>query len=663
MASIRSINESNDKLAVAALRSLVIDVINKANSGHPGMALDAAPIVYSLFKNHLVADPSKPNWFNRDRFVLSSGHASSLLYSMLHMCGYGISMDDLKSFRQLDSLTPGHPEVGHTPGVDATAGPLGQGIAQAVGMAMAEEAIASTYPDGKRICSHYTYCLCGDGCLEEGISQEAISIAGKQRLSKLIVFYDRNGSTLDGPTSNSFGENVRLRFLASEWNVLEVKDGNNLREIDKAIAKAKKSTLFPTLIIVNTVIGYGSPHAGNHCVHGNPLGEEDGRKTKTFYGYDLADFTVPASVYEDLQKTFAARGKKAEEDWEEAYADFRRFHEVEGKVFADALKRNVKDRLFPMPEKKDLKTEASRSTSGKIVASLPKYLPFTLGGSADVASSVKTAIPGDPGFSIEHRDAKNVNFGIREFEMASIQNGILLHGGIVTYVGCFLIFSDYMKSAIRMSALEKIPAIYLFSHDSIAVGEDGPTHEPIEQLVALRSIPGLDVIRPADATETYAAWRLALESQTTPTALILSRQNLPLLDETSETGVSKGGYKVYGDKTDEYLIVATGSEVSLSIEAAKLLKEKGLQVGVVSMPSIERFEAQNDKYKASVLNVSRNKTIAIEMASSYSWYKYASLVIGIDTFGKSAPDKDVLDDYGFTPKKIASKIALHFKKK
>jgi transketolase len=588
-----------DRLCVAALRSLVIDETNHAKSGHPGMALDIAPTLYVLFKNHLVANPEHPEWLSRDRFVLSSGHNSALLYAMLHLSGYGVSMDDLKAFRTLNSITPGHPEVGLTPGVDATAGPLGQGIAQAVGMAVAEEHIAASYPEGKSVMSHYTYCLCGDGCLEEGLSQEAISFAGHQKLNKLILIYDANTSTLDGPTSNTMTEDVKERFLSAEWNVLEVKDGNDLDQVDRALSKAKESVVYPSIIIVHTIIGFGSVNQGSHKTHGEPLGEEDGKHCKEVYGYAYPEFTVPEEVYDQLRKTFAERGKKAYSEWAARFTLFQSNHPKESKVFIDAFARNVAAYLPKMPTFDPSTIEATRVSSGHIVSALPLVMPFTLGGSADVAGSLKTAIAGDPGFSKEHPEAKNINFGIREFAMASIQNGMLLHGGIVSYIGSFLIFTDYMKAAVRMSALEKLPAIYLFSHDSIAIGEDGPTHEPVEQMVGFRAIPNVHLYRPADARETYAAWKAALLSSQTPTILVLTRQNLPLLAHSSEKGVEKGGYVLEANPKKRIQLLATGSEVSLCLAIQKILLAKGVESEVVSLPCLEVFDKQSKEYQSS----------------------------------------------------------------
>jgi len=641
-----------DDLAVSAIRSLIIDETNNAKSGHPGMALDIAPALYVLYRNHLISDPAHPQWVNRDRFVLSSGHNSALLYAMLHLTGYGLTMEDLKGFRQLNSLTPGHPEYRHTVGVDATAGPLGQGISQAVGMAMAERAVSASYRGDASVMNHLTYCLCGDGCLEEGLSQEAISLAGLHRLDKLILIYDENGSTLDGPTSNSLIENEKLRFEASLWRVLEVADGNDLQALDKALTEARVPSGKPTMIIVHTTIGYGTSLAGSHKCHGNPLGVDEGAKAKIAYHYDYPAFTVPSEVYARFKETFGTRGAHAYAEWEKNFASFKNAHPGEALRFEKAFKRETAEFLPVIPT--EFASEASRKTSGKIVAALHNTMPFTLGGSADVASSVMTAIPDDPNFSPEHPEAHNMNFGIREFGMAGAQNGMLLHGGLVTYVGCFLIFSDYMKNAIRMSALEEIPAIYLFSHDSVAVGEDGPTHEPIEQLTALRTIPGLRVIRPADARETYGAWKLALLSQRVPTALILSRQTLPLLDNSGVDRVARGAYIVLPNPKATVQFIATGSEVSLAIAIAKIVQEKGLEAEVVSMPSLDLFNEQDESYQKSVLRLDKAHRFSFEMGSGAMWYRYADHVYSLETYGKSAPEAQVIQALGFTPEQAAA---------
>ena len=644
------------QLSINAIRATVIDTINKAKSGHPGMALGSAPIMYALFTRHLVADPKDPMWFNRDRFVLSAGHASSLLYTMLHVAGYKVSMDDLKAFRQLGSLTPGHPEFRHTAGVDATSGPLGQGIAQAVGMAMAERAVKAQYPQGKLLCNHYTYALCGDGCLQEGISQEAISLAGHQKLNKLILFYDANNITLDGKLDLSFSENVKLRFKASEWNVLEVNDGNDIEAIDEAIQKAKTSKSKPTLIIVHTVIGYGSAKQGTNKVHGNPLGDEDGANAKAFYGYKYEQFTIPSEVYDHFKTTFAKRGAEAHKAYDKEVALWKETHKGAAKRFEKALSGDVSSYFGKEPQFAANDALASRSASGKCLNELYNKIPFLMGGSADVAGSVMTKIEGGINFEPKTAKGRNINWGIREFAMASAQNGMLLHGGVKTYVGCFLVFADYMKAAVRMAALSKLPAIYLFSHDSIAVGEDGPTHQPIETLAMLRSIPNMNVIRPCDSRETYAAWRRALESKETPTALILSRQNLPILGSKYKE-VSKGAYVISKEKERlDATLIATGSEVGLAVEAQKDLLEKGIDVRVVSMPSWFDFENQSEEYKQEVMGICRCKRFAIEMLSTFGWAKYAGTNIGLDQFGASAPAKDVIKKFNFTPEYVASVV-------
>ena len=648
-------NKKIDELSVATIRSLCIDEINKAKSGHPGMALGSAPILYTLFTRHLVANPKQPEWFNRDRFVLSAGHASALLYAMLHLSGYEVSLDDIKQFRQLGSLTPGHPEYRWTKGVDATSGPLGQGIAQAVGMAMAEESIRANYTEGEKIMNHYTYVLCGDGCLQEGLSQEAISLAGHQKLNKLILFYDANQVTLDGALDLSFSEQVKTRFLASEWNVLEVADGNDIEAIDKAIVEAKKSKDKPTMILIHTVIGFGSAKQGTSKVHGNPLGEEDGKHAKVdVYGFDHPDFFIPEEVRKQFEDTFVARGLKAYEQYQKDFADYAKKHQTEAERFTSLIDLDV-DKYLPdvLPDFVEGSATSTRVASGKALNAFMLKLPNLIGGSADVAGSVMTKLDGGTDFTPTSREGHNINWGIREFAMASAQNGMLLHGGLRTYVGCFAVFADYMKAAIRMAALSHLPAIYLFSHDSIAVGEDGPTHQPIEQLAMLRSIPNMCVIRPCDERETYAAWAEALRSKRTPVALILSRQNLPLLAGSSAEGVSKGAYVISKEaKKAQLEIIATGSEVSLAIEAQKLLKEEGIDVRVISMPSWELFAKQDQTYQDSVLSLPWEKRVSVEMLSTFGWDRYAKHHMGMDTFGASAPAKDVIAKFDFTPDRL-----------
>lgn len=647
-----------DELSVAAIRSTCIDVINKAKSGHPGMALGSAPILYTLFKNHLVSDSENPNWINRDRFILSAGHASALLYTMLHLCGYGLTIDDLKQFRQLNSLTPGHPEYGHTLGVDATSGPLGQGIAQAVGVAMAEQALQGQYEDGDKIINHYTYCLCGDGCLQEGLSQEAISYAGHQKLNKLILFYDSNNVTLDGSLDMSFSEDVKTRFLASEWNVLEVSDGNDLKQIDEAISKAKKSKEKPTLIIVKTIIGFGSTKQGTSKVHGSPLGQEDGAHAKKeVYHYDYEDFFIPSEVYDNFKNTFIKRGKIAYESWQNDFKNYAKNHKKEALRFENLINNDVSAYLSDaMPNVEVGSQISTRNASGKALNDYILSIPNLIGGSADVAGSVITKINGGTDFTPSNRHGHNINWGIREFLMASAANGIMLHHGLRVYVGCFLVFADYMKSAIRMAALSHLPVIYLFSHDSIAVGEDGPTHQPIEQLAMLRSIPNLNVIRPCDEKETYAAWYLALKSLDRPTAIILSRQNLLNLEKTCLDGVKKGAYTILDNKENDIELIATGSEVSLALDVANTLLEHNIKAKVVSMPCFELFEDQDKQYQDEILSLPYEKRFSIEMLTTFGWAKYAKHNIGIDSFGTSAPANDAIKYFKFTKEDIVNKI-------
>lgn len=635
-------------LSIANIRGLVIDMINKANSGHPGMALDAAPILYALFHDHLVSDPKHPEWFNRDRFVLSSGHNSALLYALLHVSGYDVAMDDIKVFRQLGSKTPGHPELGVTAGVDATSGPLGQGIGQAVGMAIAETSIRASYKDGDKLCDHYTYCFCGDGCLMEGLSQESISLAGHLHLNKLILIYDENGATLDGPTSDSFSENVKLRFLASNWDVIEVADGNDVLAVSKAIGKAKESELYPTLIIVKTKIGYGTVKEGSSSCHGSPLGKEDGDKAKAFYGLGNEEFVIAKEVYEDFASSFAKRGEEARKEYEKRLKEYEITDPEEFERFQKALNKDVSGAL---PETMDFgeKAKSTRVLSGEMLKTLYNSLPFVIGGSADVAGSTQTNIPGVTRFSETNLTSRDIHFGIREFAMASAGNGIALHGGLIPYVSCFAVFADYLKPAIRMACLEHNQVLYVLTHDSIAVGEDGPTHQPIEQLPMLRSIPEIRVYRPADGKEVLGAYKSALAHKGGPSIFFLSRQNLPQLEGTDPAKVEEGAYLVYGDpKKAKLAILATGSEVSLAIEAAKLIKG---EIAIYSCPCLELVE-DIDK----VVTLPYEKRVSLEMSSTYGWAKYAKHNLGIDNFGASGKANDVLAHFGFTPEEIAKKL-------
>ncbi|MGP1414047.1 MAG: transketolase [Bacillales bacterium] len=656
-------NINIDELAISAIRSNCIDCINNVKSGHPGMALSSAPILYELYKDFLVINPKYPNWINRDRLVLSAGHCSILLYTILHLSGYEISKEDLLKFRKLGSITPGHPEYGVTPGVDASSGPLGQGIAEAVGIAIAEKKLSDMYSD--QIYNHYTYCLCGDGCLQEGISQEAIEYAGFQKLDKLILLYDKNNVTLDGPLSQSCDCDVALRFKAAGWNVVLCKNGNDIKQIRKAFIKAK--SFFnekPTLIIFETVIGYGSINQGTCKVHGSPLGEEDAIHAKKIYGFDMPKFTLPQEIYDVLQSNIEKRIKLYYNKFQNNMEYIKKKDPILFKTINDLSTNNIKDYLNIEHLKMDeFEKEATRNTSQRIINYYHNQLTNFIGGSADVANSVMTNLKNKTNFVPNDLKGENLNWGIREFLMCAASNGILLHGGLRTYAGCFLMFSDYAKNAIRMASLQKLPQIFLFSHDSIVVGEDGPTHQPIEQLIGLRATPNLNVFRPCDAKETYAAWRLALESTETPTCIILSRQALPLLENTSNyEEFKKGAYIVSKeDNKADLVLIASGSEVSLAITVKELLKKRNIDVRVVSMPSFELFNKQSQDYEDLILGKDYNKCVSIEMSSTYGWKKYANFNYGIDEFGASGNAEDLIKAYKFTPDDVFDAVLCYYK--
>lgn len=649
-------------LSIATIRSLGIDTINKANSGHPGMVLGSAPALYTLFNKELNIYNKEAEWINRDRFVLASGHASALLYSMLHLTGFDVTIDDLKNFRQLNSHTPGHPEIEMTHGVDASSGPLGQGIPMAAGMAMAEKFLASQYnKENFDIIDHYTYVLCGDGDMQEGVTYEAASLAGHLSLGKLIVLYDANKVTLDGPLSMSFSENVKKRYEACNWQVLEVKDGNDINEIHKAIKKGKKEQFKPTLIIVNTVIGFGSANQGTNKVHGAPLGKEDGKNAKLSYGFDHDEFYVPEEVYEDFKKKTIKRGKSIFNKWNKLFNEYKEQYPTEAKQLEDAIagkySLNIDELLKNYPVGHN---DATRNTSLEVIQEVAKQNPTFLSGTADLASSTKTKIKDEDDFSVENYNGRNLVFGIREFAMVAIMNGMTLHKGVKVSSGGFLVFSDYFKAAVRMACLMKLPIILPLSHDSIAVGEDGPTHQPIEQFAMLRSIPNMHVIRPGDAVEMAAAWKLAIESTENPTALILTRQNVETMENSSVEGVSKGAYVIGKEENHlDAIIIASGSEVNLAMKAKKVLFEKGIDVRVVSMPCQEFFDQQDEQYKEAVLPNAMRKRLSVEMASSFGWHKYVGLdgiTMSIDEFGKSAPAQDVIQSYGFTVDGVVENI-------
>ncbi|UZJ77053.1 transketolase [Fictibacillus sp. KU28468] len=655
---------SIDQLSINTIRTLAIDSIEKAKSGHPGMPMGAAPMAYSLWTKFMNHNPENPEWFNRDRFVLSAGHGSMLLYSLLHLSGYDLSMEDLKQFRQWGSKTPGHPEYKHTAGVDATTGPLGQGIAMAVGMAMAERHLAATYnKDGFEVVDHHTYSICGDGDLMEGVSGEAASLAGHLGLGKLVVLYDSNDISLDGDLHLSFSESVEDRFKAYGWQVLRVEDGTNLEEIENAIAEAKKDTSHPTLIEVKTVIGYGSPNkSGKSASHGAPLGSDEVKLTKEAYNWVFEeDFFVPDEV-SDHFASLKEDSKKKEQEWNELFARYEKEHSEAAAQLKTAIDNKLPENFDANLPEFD-KAVATRASSGKALNAFAKNIPWLFGGSADLAGSNNTMLTGETNFSRENYSGRNIWFGVREFAMGAAVNGMALHGGLKVFGATFFVFSDYLRPAIRLASIMKLPVTYVFTHDSVAVGEDGPTHEPVEQLASLRAMPGLSVIRPADAYESVAAWKLALESVDQPTALVLTRQNLPILEGTKESAyenVKKGAYVISeAEGTPEALLLASGSEVSLAIEAQKQLKQEGIQVSVVSMPSWDRFEKQSAEYKESVLPSSVRTRLGIEMAASQGLHKYVGLdgdTIAIDKFGASAPGEKIIAEYGFTVENVSNKL-------
>lgn len=651
-------------LSVNAIRMLGVDAIEKSKSGHPGIVMGAAPMAYSLYSKQLVVNPSVPDWANRDRFVLSAGHGSMLLYALLHLSGYeDVSIEEIKNFRQWGSKTPGHPEFGHTKGVDATTGPLGQGISMAVGMAQAERFLANKYnKDNYNIFDHFTYVICGDGDLMEGVSAEAASFAGQQKLNKLVVLYDSNDICLDGETKDTFTESVRERYNAYGWQTLLVEDGTDVLAINQAIEEAKASDK-PTLIEIKTVIGFGSPNKqGTNGVHGAPLGEEEAKLTREALGWDYAPFEVPEEVYEDFKTNVAKRGEESYGAWVKLVEDYKAaYPELAKEVAAilegkDAVTLTEKD----FPSYDNGFSQATRNSSQDAINAAAKVLPNLVGGSADLAHSNMTMIKSEGLQDSQHPTNRNIQFGVREFAMGTILNGMALHGGLRVFGGTFFVFSDYVKAAMRLSALQNLPVTYVFTHDSIAVGEDGPTHEPIEHLAGLRAMPNLNVFRPADARETQAAWYLSLTSSTTPSALVLTRQNLTVQEGTDFDKVAKGGYVVYENTADfDTILIATGSEVELAVNAAKVLAEQGGKVRVVSMPSTELFDQQSSDYKESILPSTIRRRVAIEMASTQSWYKYVGLdgkVIGIDTFGASAPANRVLAEYGFTVDNVVAQV-------
>ena len=650
--------------SVNAIKVLGVDAINKAKSGHPGVVMGAAPMAYSLFTKHLRVNPKKTDWINRDRFVLSAGHGSMLLYSLLHLSGFeDVSLEEVKNFRQWGSKTPGHPEFGHTKGIDATTGPLGQGISTAVGMALAERYLAAKYnKEGYDLFDHYTYVICGDGDIMEGVASEASSFAAVQKLNELVVLYDSNDICLDGETKDAFSENVRARYEAYGWNTILVEDGANVEEVNSAIEQAKKSDK-PTLIEVKTIIGAGSPNRqGTNGVHGAPLGEEETALFRKEIGWENEPFDIPADVYADFKANVADRGESEYVKWEKLYADYKAAYPELAKELEEVLSREDISRLSKesFSFKNVGEAQATRNSSQDAINSVAAVLPTFFGGSADLSHSNMTFIKGDNLQDDAHRTERNVQFGVREFAMATVLNGLMLHGGVRVFGGTFFVFSDYLKGALRLSALQNLPVTYVFTHDSIAVGEDGPTHEPIEHLASLRTIPNSYVFRPADATETQAAWYLSQKTNDRPTSIVLTRQNLPILENSSFEKVAKGAYVVYETSADfDTILIATGSEVALAIDVARELEKDGSKVRVVSMPSVELFEEQSKEYKEELLPLNIRRRVSLEMGNSALWYKYVGLdglAIGIDKFGASAPANKVIEEYGFTVEAVVEKI-------
>ena len=654
-----------EEMSVNAIRVLSADAIQKANSGHPGLPLGTAPVAYELFAKHMNYNPHNPDWVNRDRFALSGGHGSMLLYSLFHLFGIGnLSLEEVKNFRQFGSLTPGHPEYGHTVGVEATTGPLGQGMAMAVGMAMAEAHLSSVFnKEGFPVVDHYTYVLGGDGCMMEGISSECFSLAGTLGLSKLIVFYDSNNISIEGSTDIAFTEDVVTRFKAFGFQTIEVEDGNDLEAIGKAIEEAKADKTRPSLIKVNTLIGYGCPaKQGKASAHGEPLGVDNVAALKENINWPCkGDFEVPKEVY-DHYKELADNMAKAEDKWNELFAAYVEKYPEMKELWDNYFDGYDMSDLFNSDEywAKGDKPEATRSTSGTILNMIKKAMPNLIGGSADLAPSNKTNMKDAGDFSKDNYAGTNLHFGVREQAMAAIGNGLALHGGLKAFVATFFVFSDYVKPMARLSALMKLPLTYVFTHDSIGVGEDGPTHEPIEQLAAFRSLPDFTVFRPCDRTETAAAWMYAVENECGPTGLVLTRQNLPQMEGSSKDAL-KGGYVIAESEkaVPDAIIIASGSEVSLAVNAKEELKKSGIDVRVVSMPSMELFDKQSAEYKESVLPNAVRKRVAVEALSDFGWYKYVGLdgkVIAMEGFGASGPAATLFEHFGFTVDNVVKTV-------
>ena len=653
------------KIIANAIRGLSVDGVAAANSGHPGMPLGMADVCAVLWSEHMNFNPKNPKWLNRDRFILSAGHGSMLIYSLLHLYGYDLSMDDLKAFRQWGSKTPGHPENFVTAGVETTTGPLGQGVANAVGFALAEASLAARYNrEGSEIIDHYTYVVAGDGCLQEGISHEACSFAGHNKLGKLIMLYDSNNITIDGPTHISFTEDTRKRFEAYGWQVLEI-DGHDYDQINAAIAEAKKEKSKPSIIICKTIIGFGSPNrAGTSKAHGEPFPAEEIELMKEKLGLPKdKSFFIPNEI-SDLRAKTQEKGENLENQWNELWENYKNKNQEAAKELENSIKGEISKEALDIPQFGSEKAIATRSASGTVLNHIAKYIPQLMGGSADLTPSNNTLPAGEESFSPENPKGRYIRYGVREHGMAAIMNGMALHGGVLPYSGTFFVFSDYMRPAMRMSALMEQQVVYVLTHDSIGLGEDGPTHQPEAHLWAYRTIPNMTVIRPMDANETAEAWKSALKNKKGPTCLVLTRQNLPVYDRAGlgwakSEEAQKGGYVLCEDKDFEAIIIATGSEVELAVEAKTKLNEQGVKVRIVSMPSTNIFDEQSQEYKESVLPKNILKRVAVEAGVTLGWYKYVGLegrVIGLDRFGASAPYKTLYKEFGITTDAIVEAV-------
>lgn len=663
------VNKEIDNLAINTIRFLAVDAVQKANSGHPGMPMGCAPIAYALYKHFMNHNPENPKWYNRDRFILSAGHGSMLLYGILHLCGYKISMYDLKQFRQWGSITPGHPEFNMTPGVETSTGPLGQGLSNAVGMGIAQKHLAAIFnKDDIKLIDHYIYGICSDGDLMEGVTHETCALAGHLKLGSLIFFYDDNGITIDGSTSLAFSENVGKRFEGYGWQVLNINDVNDIEQIISAVKEGQSEKNKPTLIITKTHIGYGSPNKqDSHDAHGSPLGPDEIKLTKKNLGWDDdAQFFIPDSVKEIFAEVLA-KGKESESSWNLKFNQYKNKYSVDAKLFEDMFNNNYGDewkKHLPVFED-DGKKLATRQASSKTLNAIAKYLPALVGGSADLNPSTNTYLNGFESFSADNYKARNIHFGIREHGMGSILNGMSMYGGVIPYGATFLVFSDYCRPAFRLASISHIRNIYVFTHDSIGLGEDGPTHQPIEHFASLRAIPGLILIRPADANETAQAWKTAIEHQGSAVAIILTRQGLPIIDQnkySSAENLSKGAYIISAsDGEPDLILIASGSEVSLALQSAEKLRNEGIKTNVLSFPSWELFEKQSEEYKNLVLPKSVKARVVIEAGVKQGWEKYIGEngeAITIEKYGASAPGEILFKEYGFTVENVISKAKL-----